>query len=368
MIIKYEPTIRTLVQRENRCNQQKQKTGWVTEKKGIVVRRSNFAPRCMSGEFVFRGKIYSAVPDDTMPQRTIFRKEPVEMGSEWFYLEIKGYGREGRELYFQEHISGDVFYGMYLNNALRDFERMSIAVDLNLPTTLPIAVLEIPREEYIRKGMIGFQKSLKAMLSFSGMVDRDRVRAIIGEINEFGSEEIAQRLINYIRRNFREDLIEGIKFIVSALTISNANALLSGKRVGYFIKASKCPIRVGDPSDENIDTPEFREIAKSMGRAFRVLLENGILHHCPGTGNWTVAGELTDFSDTFDLNTEQEEFREHIEKIKKEGRIKRNDLEDFIEYLIGPPHTGVLCPYFLEGMFGSSISLEEATKKLLKIF
>lgn len=368
MVGKYESMIARLTEREDWYNQQSQRTGWVTEKKGIVVRRSGFAPRRISGKFIFRGKLYSAVPDNTMPQRTMFRKEPVKIGSEWFYFEVKGYGKGGRELYFQEHVDGDVLYGMYLESALRDFKRMDLAVRLNLPTTLPIAVVEIPKEEYTRKGMIGFQKSLKAMLSFSGMVDKDMVSAIIGKINEFDSENIAQRLINYIRRNFREDVIRGIKFIVSELSISNADALLSGKRIGYFIKASRCPIRVGDPSDKNIDVPEFREIAKSMGRVFRILLENRILHHCPGTGNWTVAGELTDFADTFDLNIEQEELRTHIKKLKKQGKIKSEKLKNFVEYLIGPPHTGVLCPYFLEGMFGSPIRLEAATRRLLKIF
>lgn len=376
MVAKYKTIMQGLINEGNEWNKRRKRTGWVEEKRGVVVRESELVSFGVGSELVLRGKIYSVLPRSILPLRTGFLKKPIKMGDEYYYWEVKGYGREGREIYFQEHVSGDIFYGMYLDWALRDFDRMQFARSLNLPVTVPIAVLEIPREEYIKKGLAGFQETLKAYLSFSGRVEPEKTEEIIGEINAWDPKDIAKRLVKNTKLCYPDDLVEGIRILVSKLInpekrgwgIENAaNALLSGRRVGYFIKASRCPVRVGDPSSKNIDKPEFREIAKSMGRTFRILLENGILHHCPGTGNWTIAGELTDFADTFDLNTEEEQLKEHIEGLVKDDRIKNGEMKSFIEYLIGPPHTGLLCSYFLEGMFGKGTTVETATNKLLRI-
>lgn len=205
----------------------------------------------------------------------------------------------------------------------------------------------------------------------------DKIEKIVGEVDDFHPKAIAQQLVKFIERNYKEDVVEGIKFLVSELRSSPkygygindaTKVLLSGERVGYLIRASRCPIRVGDPHDKNLDTPQFREIARTIGHAFRILLENRIVHHCPGTGNWTIAGEFTDFADTFHIDNEAGELEKHINDLKKEDRIERSDIKSFIRYLIGPPHTGLLCPYFLEGLFNEPIELEEATERLLKIF
>jgi hypothetical protein len=119
---------------------------------------------------------------------------------------------------------------------------------------------------------------------------------------------------------------------------------------------------VGDPHDKEMDVPEFHEVAKQMGRTFRILLENKILHHCPGTGNWTIAGELTDFADTFDLETQQQELTEHMKLLNKD------DLSEFIKYLIGPQHTGVLCESFIKGLYGTKLTIDQAVDKLSELF
>ena len=373
----YKEKIENIVKEGNQFNQLRQITGWVTEKKGVVVRKSQFSPDWINEIFVLRGKIYSVLPHTILPLRTLFLKKPVRIGNTIFYLEVKGYGFNGRELYFQEHVSGDIFYGMYLDSALREFDRMSLALSLGLPVPLPVAVVEIPKDEYIKKGIAGFKGRLIAELTLGSRIKLGEIEEIIGPINEFNPERIAQKLINYIKRAYKEDLAAGVDFVVSKLSNppkwgyginDGADALLSGKKVGYLIRASRCPIRVGDPSDKNIDKPEFREIARLMGYTFKTLLENGILHHCPSTGNWTIAGELTDFTDTFELAKEEKELRAHIKKLKQEGRISKGNLRNFLSYLIGPKHGGLLSPYFLEGMFGQPISLEEATRRLLKLF
>lgn len=374
----FETPIELLTTGQDELNRLRQKSGWVTEKKGTVVCRSEFTPAWLNEDFVLRGKAYFAVADMMLPLRTFFLKKPVEINSEAFYLEVKGYGFWGREMYFQEHVSGDVFYGMYLEKSMREFERMKLALSLGILAPLPIAVVEIDSNDYLKKGMAGFKRRLEAELHFSLRDKMDKVEEIVGEIKEFEPKIITQRLIRFIERNYQADVIEGIKFVVTKLSdpcprwghdVSDAaNVLLSGKKIGYLIRAARCPIRVGDPSDKGIDTPQFREVAKITGRAFKILLENRIVHHCPGTGNWTIAGELTDFADTFHIDKEDKELEGHINELKKDDRIKKADIESFVRYLIGPEHAGILCPYFLEGLFGEPIGLNEATKKVLKIF
>ena len=377
-MIMFESEISALTKKEDDFNRWRQKNGWVTEKKGTVIRRSEFAPDWLNGDFILRGRAYFAVADMILPLRTFFLKKPIKIGNTNFYLEVKGYGAWGREMSFQEHVSGDVFYGMYLEKALQEFERIKLARNLGILTPLPVAVVEITRDDYIKKGMSGFERRLEAEIHFSLRNKMDVVEEMIGEIDELEPKIIARRLMSFIERNYKENIVEGVRFVVAKLGNpppkwgggigDAANVLLSGKPVGYLIRAARCPIRVGDPSDKNIDTPQFREVAKTTGRAFRILLENRIVHHCPGTGNWTIARELTDFADTFHIDKEERELENHINELKKDGRIKKADLESFVGYLIGPKHTGLLCPYFLEGLFGEPIGLDEATRRLLKIF
>ena len=47
--------------------------------------------------------------------------------------------------------------------------------------------------------------------------------------------------------------------------------------------------------------------------------------------------------------------------------IGRPNPRDFVKYLIGPKHTGNLHPYFIEGMFGKKLDLDEAVKETLKL-
>jgi hypothetical protein len=125
------------------------------------------------------------------------------------------------------------------------------------------------------------------------------------------------------------------------------------KPLGYLVRGPKSPFRVGDPTDKTIDTPENHAIAKTMGESFYALLKEGLLHHCPGTGNWTTEGELTDFQDTFDLSSEQVDLERHLKELKM-------DRQAFAEYLVGRPHCGALTESFCSGI-GNSF-LDAATK------
>lgn len=352
---------------------------FVFAKKGLIVRKNQQTLQTVPGlgkEIIIHGKFSSSLPNCILPSRTLFKEKRIKINDQEFYLEVKGYGRNGKEMYFQEHCSGDVFYGMYLDKAIKEFERATKAFyDLHLPVALPVAAVEIPRDEYIKVGMKGFVNTIESLLCCRAL-SLEKIKSITGKINK-SNRVNAECLINYTKRHYRQNIVDGIKFIVSELSNNpweglgindKADALFKEKRIGYLIRASKSPYRVGDPSDKSIGNAEFSDVAISMGRTFRILLENGILHHCPGTGNWTRNGELTDFADTFDLGSEKNELEAHIKNLKNREEIKTSNLEDFLRYLIGPRHTGVLCSKFVEGMYGKGTTIEQTVRELLRFF
>lgn len=352
-------------------------------KKGSVIRADekfkkiicslDFSCSCARGELTINGPLYSPLPNSFFPPRTLYRKIPASSDNGEQYLEVKGYGRAGKEMYFQNHVSGDIFYGMYLINAVNEFEIMRMAYNLGLPVPLPLAVVEIPRDEYIVSGLAGFQKTLEALV-YLREIDMAKIELLIGETCNQSNTEIAKKLIEFGQAS-KGNIVDGIRLLVSKLSVNpwqgfgindKADALFSERKVGYLLRISKSPYRVGDPSNIR-KNDKFSKIAESTGKTFRVLLENGILHHCPGTGNWTQAGELTDFADTFYLQHEGGLFLRHISYLQEKKVIKTTKLEDFLKYLIGPEHTGVLCEDFLKGICGKKVSLKEAVEQLLKI-
>lgn len=338
-----------------------------------VIYSLDFSCSYERSELTIKGPLYSPLPNSIFPPRTLYRKIQIENSSDQ-YLEVKGYGRAGKEMYFQNHVSGDIFYGMYLINAVHEFERMRRAYDLGLPVPLPLAVVEIPRDEYIKHGLMGFQKTIEALVRLRG-IDIAKIKSLLRNIRNQSNAGIPKKLIDTIQSG-GGNIVDVIRFIVSRLSVhpwqgfginDKADALFSERRVGYLLRISKSPYRVGDPSNARIKNDKFSKIAESMGNTFRVLLENSILHHCPGTGNWTQSGELTDFADTFDLQQGGQELHRHIENLQEKGVIKTTKFEDFLKYLIGPEHTGALCEDFLKGICGKKVSLEEAVEQLLKI-
>ena len=96
----FESEINALTKRQDDLNGWRQKTGWVTEKKGKVLRRSEFAPDWLNGDFTLRGKAYFAVADMILPLRTFFLKRPIKIGKEVFYLE--DFRQVKRALYARE--------------------------------------------------------------------------------------------------------------------------------------------------------------------------------------------------------------------------------------------------------------------------
>jgi hypothetical protein len=362
-------------------NNWSEKTGYVTPKPGRVVYRSSQAPDSIpkvGDRFTAKGKFYPILASDLLGKRTVFRKKPVKVGEQELYMELKGYGRNGKEMFFREHGEGDVFFGMYLNNVVRKLQYLEKAVGLQLHVPEPIAGIEIDRETYLKQGL----KTLEQILGFEinmGHVDEKRMKDTVGDHDREKSGLVARRVIDNLLGEYGnnvEDVVYCITNEFPSKRMHRCNiglaiqgkALLSKKPVGYAIRASRYPLRVGDPSDQKIDTPSNHTIARQVGHTFRSLLENGLFHICPSTGNMTLAGELTDFVDVINPNTEMHRAYEYMNALKNSKLLKQRTLPSFLRCIIGPPHTGVLSGSFIEGMYGKGVSLDQAARNLLKFF
>ena len=96
----FKSEISALMMKQDDLNYWRRSTGWVTEKKGRGLRRSEFAPDWLCGDFTLRGKAYFAVADMILPLRTFFLKRPIKIGKEVFYLE--DFRQVKRALYARE--------------------------------------------------------------------------------------------------------------------------------------------------------------------------------------------------------------------------------------------------------------------------
>ena len=80
-------------------------------------------------------------------QRTVFSPEPQDIGKDKFYIELKGYGFNGRYLYPDHHTEGDLHYGMYLKTARREYQCLTVSMSLqNLRSQYALALLQFSRD------------------------------------------------------------------------------------------------------------------------------------------------------------------------------------------------------------------------------
>ncbi len=341
----------------------------VVDKLGTLVRvDEKFSDLLKEGEeYVPQGIFYSTSPDDLISRRTIFRDNPLKIDGKKYFLELKGYGVNGKDIWFQEHDAKDVYYGMYLENALLEFERLQFARNLGLEVPFPVAVVQIPHEEYLRQGLESFSRGLTGITIEWDFKDEDFLANFGTPFHRFRNSDA---ILNYLKKS--SDPEKKMKEILSLFKSpfksrpspeSKIKALTSGKEIGYLIRAARCPYRIGGHYEvKNLSLPANKSAVKRTGKTFMRLLENGILHHCPSLGNFTLDGELSDLQDTFDLNTEYEKLEPHMKFVGTKS------LREFTEYLIGPIHTSSkLSQDFIDGMYHKGISLEEAVDRTMKI-
>ena len=248
------------------------------------------------------------------------------------FIEIKGYGADGREMCLWTHCDRDILFGMFYKNAKKEYDILKKAREARLAVPVPLFVGQILREEWLR----------------SGLRVADDLSGVYGawDIERFSKDQRKlRREITRRMRNKRHNILD----LLSAFSQPD--------EAGVLGRAVISPLRMGDPSDKYELTEENTGIARQCGENFFRLIGLGFLHTCPGTGNWTEAGELTDMADCYDLQNDA-----HLE-----GMISSKEHEtgmDFWESLVDPYHTANLSPFFIEGMFGERISIREAGQEL----
>ncbi len=242
-------------------------------KKGTLVRvNPQFSDYLTEGtEFFPSRNFYSPTPREGIGKRTMFYETPIRMNGKDYFLEVKGYGRDGEEIWFMEKDSGDVYFGMYLDQAQLEFERLQMARSLELKVPFPVAVVHIPRQEYLEQGLEEFSNIVHKNMPFWDFKDEDFSANGFSPTDYFGS---AEQIYNYLK-NSEKDTEQEIKDLMSlfesrfgATPEWTSAAIQSEKEIGYLIRAVRCPYRVGVPSDKNLENPRNIDAVREFRKTF----------------------------------------------------------------------------------------------------
>ena len=250
------------------------------------------------------------------------------------FVEVKGYGQDGQDMRLWLHSSNDILFGSFFKNSEREYLIMEKAFNSGLHIPMPLLLGRIHKGEWLKSGL-----KVASNLILSRSDSENNLE------NRFSMSNL--------------DLLE--EYLKTELDLPiNKNpfgVFNKGDDAGFIIRAPLSPFRLGDPEEKYKLNEKVIEIAKTTGKTFYKLIELGYLHLCPSTGNITTAGELTDLADCYDLKEES-----NLAEIIKD---RENKIQfDFWMDLIGPRHLSNLYPFFIEGIFGSKLSLLDASKEL----
>jgi hypothetical protein len=270
--------------------------------------------------------------------RTVFRPEPIIIHNEPHFLEIKGYGASGKDLYPRHHCEGDLFYGMYLKFATEEFNTMQLAHSLNKRTSQGIALLEFSQEEFHRASLQGLASIIPLDKRSEEWPEKEvRAHQLYEHLKQYGSDSLVQRL--------KGDFKEWQWGLFDALDLPKGPA-------GYLVRASRCPFRVCEGEAHSVEQTDCEDAVYVAGQTFAKLIEVGILHHVPSQGNITLAGELTDYEDCSrmdDLEEIRKNWRFMAEQFKKDnGNLW--SLSDYLNLILGPHFSQKYNNMFLEGI------------------
>jgi hypothetical protein len=281
-----------------------------------------------------RGRAYSHF--DRLVQRVVFRPEPVEINGEQFYLEVKGYGFGGRNLFPFHHCEGDLNFGMYFDNAQKEYDLLNIsAQNKDLLSHLPVALLQFPRDEFVYQCLRGIGKLL---LDYS--------------VDTFGKTEksIADNLLDKCQKRGIEKVMSQVRPSFHGLDhITNQFASIN-KPAGYLVRATRCPFRIACMERLNVPKEQCDEAAYRAGELYSFMLRQGLLHQVPGECNITLAGELMDFED-MDKVTNTREIRKCWKFMAKQfGKKEKVDsFRDYLALTLGKQFLGEFIVPFLKG-------------------
>jgi hypothetical protein len=251
------------------------------------------------------------------------------------FIEIKGYGQDGREMCLWLHCDGDILFGMFYKNARKEFNILEKAFSSGLKVPIPLFIGKIPRREWLSSGLRVVNK-----------LSRDNKQWDLEKLAMMDLDELREEVTKQMNKGFhdREDVL---------------SAFAQPYNAGVMGRAVLSPLRLGDPTKRYDLTEENKTIARQCGNTFFELIDLGFLHLSPGTGNWTEAGEFTDMADCYDLKKDK-----NLDKVISSREEETQ--QEFWRSLIGLYHTSNLSPFFVEGMLGESVSLTEAADEVEK--
>ncbi|MFH0977820.1 MAG: hypothetical protein V1837_00825 [Candidatus Woesearchaeota archaeon] len=255
------------------------------------------------------------------------------------YIEVKGYGQDGHDMNLFLHGDGDIHFGMFYKNAKKEYDILKKAREAGLRVPLQLLLGKISKQEW-------FSSAVRAMKSYASIFHDDKNVEQLDSA-KYDDIQVLETIINRFEMSkYREDSLSAYRQPYDA---------------GFVVRAPISPFRLGDPSKKYELNNRNKMIARSCGQTFLRLLNIGYLHLCPGTGNWTTMGELTDMSDCYDIKKDK-----NIKRIVStiESKVQKN----YWEYLLGSDHTANLTNEFIKGIYEEELSLKEAAEEIRRQF
>lgn len=329
-------------------------------------RAVNYLGLKIGEEFILEGEAFLPV-DTFLGKRTVFFPEPIQVGGSDYYLEIKGYGRNGQELYPRRHDEGDLYFGLFLAYAKREFYIPQTLRQMGVKNIqLPGALLKFDPSRFITYSSVGLAQVLHSclsigkyryLLSHPGGINPD-----VGNGEALVSQVVADLTHRFIT-SFDEDGLVGIANFANQFGLKQEVDGISEDGCGYVIRLVRSPIRVGDLHDPSIVTEQNKLIARQVGSTVRQMLELGYWHLSPNPGNWTSAGELVDFADVA-------KYPGDLPMVTSDAYFRNMaSFNDYIKCVFGPETVGYLASDFQAGFMDRDTSTQEVlttTKAILK--
>lgn len=218
-----------------------------------------------------------------LPQRTAFKPLPVSLDREDWYIEIKGYGYGGRHLMPFHHPEGDLHFGMYFENAQKEYNFLNIASRIpNRVSQKAVALLKFPKDEFVYQCVRGL----------AWLIARKESKNLTKS-----EEKIANKFFRiYSREGLESMVVQIVPYLESFPHVFKEFEFIK-KPAGYLVRLARTPFRLADNRELRLPMRELQEAAYEAGRLYSSLIERGYIHLVPSIGNITISGELTDFED-----------------------------------------------------------------------
>lgn len=308
--------------------------------------------------------------DNGFGRRTVFLEDPVNVDGIPRYLEVKGYGRNGKELWPNLHPGGDLYFGTFIDSATREFDLPLKVRQAGITNVqLPVELLKYSEADFINFTMPQLAELLSNRL-YDLYPQQDRIiaaaRQLLPQEKRLGTAWLrSDRVRDRIGKKLAETTLatylaggkSGLRQMAQESGLENELAgLIDQRQAGYVIRAVRSPMRVGDLHDPRIVTDRNKIIARQIGNTVRRMLEFGFLHTTPNPGNWTTEGELVDFEDVAWLPRDTELITQNM------SHHKKVDLESYLEFIFGEGTIGYLAADFQNGFMREETTTEVVVK------